>query len=237
MAFLNLALDYEDHPKTRRLVGLLGRGSEILPIRLWTYCGKYHCKDGRLSGYSPQEIESIVRWHGGPGKALEALVGAGFLEKVKDGFRVHDWKAHQGHIHSLKVRNQKVARNRWKNINKPPSTVDTSGIPESKCGVPRSVPFPSVPNRTSKSLTLGETTLRAHTKPKGNGLVDEIVVYCNDEKSRGMFALAEKNLGDGMLRELFGELKSRVREGKSIDNKGAYLTRLIKDQAERLAKR
>lgn len=32
MAYLNLDLDYFDHPKTRRLVGLLGRGKRATMI-------------------------------------------------------------------------------------------------------------------------------------------------------------------------------------------------------------
>lgn len=59
MASLNLDMDYFGHPKTKRLVGLLGRGAEVLPLRLWCHVGKYHAQDGRLAGYSPQEIEAI----------------------------------------------------------------------------------------------------------------------------------------------------------------------------------
>ena len=69
MPYLNLDLNYFDHIKTKRLVGLLGRGSEVLPIRLWCACGKHRAESGKLDGYSAQEIESLVEWWGesGPG--------------------------------------------------------------------------------------------------------------------------------------------------------------------------
>lgn len=145
MAFLNLDFDYFDHPKTTRLVGLLGHGSEILPIRLWTHIAKFHAKDGILSGYTPEAIEQAIRWQGKSGDGVAALLSVGFIEKVDGGYQVHDWNEHQGHIHALKIRNKKVAQNRWKNIRNSTFTVDTSGIPKSTIRVPLSFPILSFP--------------------------------------------------------------------------------------------
>ena len=114
MPSLNLDLDYFDHPKTLRLIGLLGMGSEVLPIRLWSYCGKYHTEEGRLTGHSAQEIESIVGWAGQPGKMVEVFLRLGFLHEEKDGFRVHDWKEHEGHLILYRKRARKAANARWK---------------------------------------------------------------------------------------------------------------------------
>jgi hypothetical protein len=114
MPSLNLDLDFFDHPKTRRLVGLLGRGSEVLLLRLWCYCGKYHFRDGRLTGYSPQEIESICGWWGQSERAIQNLVRVGFLEAVPDGYLVHDWDHWQGHFAVYHDRARKAAEERWK---------------------------------------------------------------------------------------------------------------------------
>ena len=146
MAFLNLDLDFFAHPKCARLVGLIGRDSEVFPLRLWAYTAKYHSVDGKLSGYSPQAIERIVQWGGQPGQCVDALAAVGFIDKIGESdWKVHDWMDYQGHIHSLKLRNKKVAKNRWKNMRKSGSTVDTSGIPKSTSGVPQSLPFQSFP--------------------------------------------------------------------------------------------
>jgi hypothetical protein len=162
MPYLNLDLDYFTHPKTMRLIGLLGRAAEVLPIRLWAYCGKHFAEDGRLTDHSPQEIESLTGWWGKEGAAVEAMLKVGFMKKVKNGYQVHDWKDYQGHIGALKERNRKVAINRWKNIRDSKVTVYTSGIPygiqESNPGVPfLSVPSlpskPNFPNHPSKPKT------------------------------------------------------------------------------------
>lgn len=112
--YLNLDLDYFDHPKTIRLMGLLGPGSAEYPLRLWCYCGKYHTEDGQLMNYSASEIESVCKWHGEPGRLVEALLKVRFIEKQDDGYVVHDWLEHSGHLSVLKRRAKSGAKERWK---------------------------------------------------------------------------------------------------------------------------
>jgi hypothetical protein len=117
MPNINLDCDYFDHPKTRRLIGLLGRGAAELPIRLWTYCGKFHAESGSLTGHSAQEIESIVGWWGKSGEMVEAMVKVGFLDRSDDGvFIIHDFKSTQGHISVLKERAKIAAEARWEKM-------------------------------------------------------------------------------------------------------------------------
>ena len=145
MPYLNLDLDYFDHPKTLILISILGHGSAELPIRLWSYCGKFTPKDGILGAHSYKEIEAILKWHGKPGKAVGALIRSGYLGRRGKTYFAHDWKNHQGHIFAIKKRNQKIARKRWSLIAKRPhnsATVrqspsrpekyqkSTSGIPD-----------------------------------------------------------------------------------------------------------
>lgn len=114
MPSINLDCDYFDHPKTVQLVRLLGKGAEVLPIRLWCDCGKYHYEDGRLTGYSKQEIEQRVRWWGSPGKCAAALVATGFLDVDSDGtFVVHNFINRCGHIAAFKERGRKGAKAKW----------------------------------------------------------------------------------------------------------------------------
>lgn len=113
MAYLNLDLDYFDHPKVGRLIGQLGRGADMLPVRLWCYCGKYHADTGELIGYSPLEIETAIKWWGQPGRAAEILVSLGFLERCENGFKVHDWDKINGHIGAFRARAQAGAKARW----------------------------------------------------------------------------------------------------------------------------
>jgi hypothetical protein len=133
VSYINVDLDYFDHPKTKRLVGLLGVGAELLPIRLWAYTGKYHPRTGIITGYAPQEVEIFVGWKGKPGKMVAALLKVGFVELVGTPkcLKIHDWKTTQGHLWSLKIRNKKIALSRWEKLRRTmeerKSTVDTSG--------------------------------------------------------------------------------------------------------------
>ncbi|OHB90835.1 MAG: hypothetical protein A3D89_04255 [Planctomycetes bacterium RIFCSPHIGHO2_02_FULL_52_58] len=150
MADLNLDLNYFTHPKTIRLIGLLGRGAEVLPIRLWCYCGKYHAESGRLAGYSVQEVESILEWWGEKGKAVEAMVSVGFLHE--DGknsekiLSIHEWKNHQGHIVFFKKRAKIAAKARW---SKEVMGNATSSATSSAIGGGKQCPLPPPPNQHS----------------------------------------------------------------------------------------
>src|SRR3989442_9495696 len=120
MANLNLDLDYFSHIKTKRLIGLLGQGAEILPIKLWCHCGAHHAETGRLTGYSVEEIETIIEWSGDPGKAVAALVKVGFLNHREGEFSVHEWSEHEGHIIAFHKRAVAANRKRWKKIHRTP---------------------------------------------------------------------------------------------------------------------
>lgn len=129
MPSINVDLNYPDHPKTTRLMFLLGRGAEILPIRLWCWVGKHHSESGRLTGYSTQEIEASIGWRGKAGKAVEALercgehIGEpGFLAPIPPseggGWEVVGWTERNGHIAVFRERSRNAARKRWDDLNR-----------------------------------------------------------------------------------------------------------------------
>lgn len=125
MPYLNVDLAYFTHRKTIRLVGLLGRGAEVLPIKLWSYCGMHHAESGRLTSYGPEEIETVAGWWGEKGRAVEALLTVGFLERDEGGnFQVHNWLEHAGHLAAFKKRAKSAAKERWARY--------ASSIPRSK---------------------------------------------------------------------------------------------------------
>lgn len=119
MAYLNLDPDYFEHPKTKRLIGLLGKGAESYPIKLWCYCAKYHPEKGIFLDYSAEEIEGILCWDGEKTILVNALVKVGFLHKKGNKYEINDWLDHEGHIAKFKQRSKLAAKARWKNIIKP----------------------------------------------------------------------------------------------------------------------
>lgn len=143
MPAINIDLDYFEHRKTKRTVGLLGRGADLLPIKLWRFCGKFHPDDGKLIGYSDQEIESACDWWGEKGKMVEVFVTLVWLEPIENGYQVHDWIEHQGHLKAYRKRAKDAAASRWGRIrdatsiatsnrqamqNAPPSNASTSRV-------------------------------------------------------------------------------------------------------------
>lgn len=115
MPSLNLDLAWFGHRKAVRLVGILGHGADLLPIKLWVYAGIHHPENGRLTGYLAQEIEHIVGWKGEPGKFVEAMMhpAINLLEQREDFFQIHDWLDHCGHLASFKKRAITAAKKRW----------------------------------------------------------------------------------------------------------------------------
>lgn len=113
MPYLNLDPDFHDHPKTRKLIALCGRGADSSLQRLWCYALRYHPADGDLTGHLTAELESIAKWWGKKGKFVEACIEVGFIDREGDRLLLHDWKDHEGHIIGLKERNTKAAQRRW----------------------------------------------------------------------------------------------------------------------------
>lgn len=153
MPDLNIDLNFFDHPKTKRLVGLLGRGSEVLPLKLWAYTGKVRAEDGRLVGHAAQEIESIAGWWGKQGEMIEAMLrdGTRFLDREEDGtFVIHDWLEHQGHLAAYKIRGRKAAKKRWESM--AGQSLDATSMPQAmldachkQCPIPSNQPTEDPP--------------------------------------------------------------------------------------------
>jgi hypothetical protein len=114
MADLNLDINYFEHIKTRRLVEALGKGSDVLPLRLFCYAAKHYARDGKLAGHDAEEIERAIDWWGESGECAAALVKTHFLDLQKGVYRVHNFTKRSGHLASFAVRASKAARTRWK---------------------------------------------------------------------------------------------------------------------------
>jgi len=96
----------------------------------------------------------------------------------------------------------------------------------------------SLNDETTKATA---TTLRAEGKtpnpPPGDGLsslVDEVVRVLNDEKSRVFWRKMVGQLGEGMTRELLGEVKMRR---ESLRSKAAWAAKTAIDWASSLSRR
>lgn len=122
MPYLNIDLDFFNHPKTLMLEAELGgrRSASVLPIMLWVHVGKYHSDDGYLKGYSPAAIAKAIGIdYRDSEKVVSALIKCGFMEQKKDGFIVHEFSQHNGHLSLFRERAKIAAETRWKKIKNP----------------------------------------------------------------------------------------------------------------------
>jgi len=145
MSYLNLDPNYFQHPKTLRLIGLLGKGADVLPIKLWAHCAKFHV-DGELRNYSEAEIESSIAWTGASGQFVESMLKVGFLDKKGSEYILHDWEEHEGHLIAFRKRAKLGAKRRWRKLGKQytsnaKSTSKQSSLPN----------LPNLPNHSMQS--------------------------------------------------------------------------------------
>lgn len=241
---INVSVDYFGHIKTRRLVARLGKGADLLPLRMWCYCGKHHKKDkGRLNGYEPSEFEAVVlEWWGKPGDAIKALIDVGFLEKTATGYLVHNWEDRNGHLDALHERAKKAARARWDKI-KGCSSIASSNAQAllKQCPNELSIKKP-LPLDSPTSLRVLDVTTehpeatglrpgedQHHGEPPEQpdmDLIAEVQEFIGGQDSRAYLQKVAAMYGNALLRLAYGDLKIRVRDG-GVHNRGAYFVDLV----------
>jgi len=112
MAYVVVPVDFFEKDKRMRklMFRFGGRSAAALPIRLWCLAAQESPRDGRLAEHSTETLEMALGWTGRRGELEMALIEAGFLEKMPDGYRVPGWQEEQGHIWRNHVRASKAAR-------------------------------------------------------------------------------------------------------------------------------
>lgn len=174
MPYLNLDPNFSSHPKAMRLSGRLGANTHLLMINLWCFAAKFHPRDGDLSIYSIDEIESFAAWAGDKHCFYNACVEVGFIDVKKDGksITLHDWKNHQGHLEALKLRAQKAAKARWNKIQKARANTQPNKPQEDECNATSNAKkqqamldecsFPSSPSSPSIPSSPSEIKSKSH---------------------------------------------------------------------------
>jgi hypothetical protein len=110
MAYVVVPIDFfGKDTRMRKLMFRFGRRSAALPIHLWCLAAQESPRDGRLAEHSTEMLETALGWTGRRGELEEALIEAGFLEKMPAGYQVLNWEQDQGHIWRNHVRASKAA--------------------------------------------------------------------------------------------------------------------------------
>jgi len=90
--YVQLDSDYWDHPKTLRLISLMGPRGENIPLKMWSWAARF-----KVSGTfdSVEQLALSCRYKGQPDRLQKALMQSGFIDA--DGLTIHDWKTRTGH--------------------------------------------------------------------------------------------------------------------------------------------
>src|SRR5690242_10287657 len=111
MAYVVVPTDFFERDKRmRKLMVRFGGRSASLPIRLWCLAAHESPRDGRLAEHSAETLEMALGWTGRSGELEQALIEAGFLERMEEGYLVLGWEQDQGHIWRNHVRASKAPK-------------------------------------------------------------------------------------------------------------------------------
>lgn len=186
MAWIESHQELARHPKTKRLSRKLG---VTVPTAvghlhmLWWWAVDY-AQDGNISDYEPEDIAEAIDWPLEKAEnLLQALVDAGFVDKVERCVTIHDWFDYAGRLVDNREKNKERKRKSRENAKKGKEshnnvTRDTGvtfSDETSRHGatVPDlTLPYQTLPNHTLQNHT--STTQEAGTKPPPGSGIDPL---------------------------------------------------------------
>ena len=174
MAWIESHQELWRHPKTKKLARLLGVSVPTVVGHLhgiW-YWALDFAQDGDLRRYDPEEIADAALWEGEPGRFIEALVAAGYLDQTDNGLAIHDWYDYAGRLIEQREarREQDRARKQRQRERKKVEAHDGHGeVTEESRVTPGNVtllPYLTKPNQTEQDNT--ETTTPPSPSDEGS---------------------------------------------------------------------
>ncbi len=163
MAWIEAHQELADHPKIYKLAKLLRINDENAPIgillRLWWWAMDY-APDGSLGRYDADDLARATHWKGDAEDLLEALIGAGWIDKGPEGLQIHDWYQYAGRLmeqREIKREQGRARQQRFKERHQKPEPEPDPGAPaEDNAEVTRYSRVsnaPTVQNTTQQNTT------------------------------------------------------------------------------------
>lgn len=166
MAWIEAHQELADHPKIYKLGKLLRIDDENAPIglllRLWWWAMDY-APDGSLERYDADDLARATHWKGEPEELLEALIGAGWIDRGPEGLQIHDWYQYAGRLmeqREIKREQGRARQQRFKERHQKPAPDGApEEAPEDNAEITRYSRVsnaPTVPNSTEQNTTKPE---------------------------------------------------------------------------------
>lgn len=113
MAWIESHQGLRGHPKTKKLVRRLKSSAAIIVGHLhfiWWWALDF-AQDGEITQFDPEDIADACDWSGDPEEFFNALVDAGFIDKVEHRYFLHDWYDYAGKLIELRKKDAERKRN------------------------------------------------------------------------------------------------------------------------------
>lgn len=108
--YIRLLSSFWNHRKTAKLRAAIGDDALWIVPRLWSYAAENQ-PDGDFSGYTSEELATLLGCSKHATSIRQALLEAGFMD---ENGTLHDWHEHNGYHVSFAERAKKAADERWK---------------------------------------------------------------------------------------------------------------------------
>lgn len=90
---IRLSVSFFEHKKTIKLQRRLGDSGIIALQKLWIYTA-INKPTGILDGYDVEDIAIAAKWAGDADDFVQTLIDLKWIDKIEDGFSIHDWQIH-----------------------------------------------------------------------------------------------------------------------------------------------
>jgi hypothetical protein len=159
---IRLSVDFFEHPKTIKLIRVMGLEGVVCLQRLWCFAGKYR-PEGVFTDMDALDIEIAAKWTGSPGDFIQGMIKLRWLDLTDDVYSLHDWSDHNGfaiHAREREIQARNAAEKRWKKRYGSKEDADSNAdcnadsIPDGNAPSPTPLPLPNPsPNPTPKACS------------------------------------------------------------------------------------
>lgn len=114
---IRISLSFRHHRKRKKLFQRLGDKGIRSLIDFWSTVAEQN-PTGILTDYSSEDIEIDAGWNGEPGDFIKNIIEIGFLDKINNGYSLHNWDIRQPWVFKSDERSDKARFSRMAKTHK-----------------------------------------------------------------------------------------------------------------------